>query len=198
MKCQIPELKDKVFDCTGFKQAEDYKKAKEALESYLTSHCKHGTDIRQTIEKMGKIKIPVPKPEKDAEGATPKDIARNKRITEKRVDAHVQRESALEENLALAHNIAWDMCTDELKAKVKSVNDYEDKMRDAMDVILLLKEIRKIMYNYQDKRYVQHNMLMTWKKFYDLKQQPNELVQEYYKRFKLQVKVVESVGGSFG
>ena len=109
-----------------------------------------------------------------------------------------KRESALEENLALAYNIAWDMCTDELKAKVKSVNDYEDKIRDAMDVILLLKEIRKIMYNYQDKRYVQHSMLMTWKKFYDLKQQPNESVQEYYERFKLQVKVVESVGGSFG
>ena len=55
VKCQIPELKDKIFDCTGFKQAEEYKKAKEALESYLTSHCKHGTDIWQTIEKMAKI-----------------------------------------------------------------------------------------------------------------------------------------------
>ena len=77
---------------------------------------------------MEKIKIPVPKTEKDEDEATPEDIARNKRITEKRVDAHVQRESALEENLALAYNIAWDMCTDELKSKVKSVNDYEDKI----------------------------------------------------------------------
>ena len=54
------------------------------------------------------------------------------------------------------------------------------------------------MYNYQEKRYVHHNMMMTWKKFYDLKQLPNETVQEYYEKFKLQVKVVESVGGSFG
>ena len=67
-----------------------------------------------------------------------------------------------------------------------------------MKVILLLQEIRKTMCNFQDKRYVQHNMLMMWKKCYDLKQQPNELVQEHCKRFKLQVKVVESVRGSFG
>ena len=135
VKCQIPELKDKVFDCTGFRQAEDYKKAKEALESYLMSHCKYGTDIRQTIEKMEKVTIPVPKTEKDADKAMAEDKVRNKRITEKCVDAFVQHESALEENLALAYNIAWDMCTDELKAKVKLVNDYEDKIQDTMDAI---------------------------------------------------------------
>ena len=41
-------------------------------------------------------------------------------------------------------------------------------------------------------------MMMMWKKFYDLKQQPNETAQEHYKQFKSQVKVVESVGGTFG
>ena len=51
VKCQFPELKDKAFDCAGFKQAEECKKAKEALESWLTSHCKNGTNIWQTLEK---------------------------------------------------------------------------------------------------------------------------------------------------
>ena len=100
--------------------------------------------------------------------------------------------------MELAYNITWDMCTDEMKAKLKAVNNFVADIKENMDVLLLLKEIRKIMYNFQDKRYVQHNMLMTWNKFYGLKQQPNETVQEYYDRFKLQVKVVESVGGSFG
>ena len=39
---------------------------------------------------------------------------------------------------------------------------------------------------------------MMWKKFYDLKQQTEGSLQDYYKRFKLQVKVVESVVGTFG
>ena len=33
---------------------------------------------------------------------------------------------------------------------------------------------------------------------WNLKQQLNKSVQEHYERFQLQVKVVESVGGSFG
>ena len=198
VKCQIPELKDKVFDCTGYRQAEEYKKSKEALESYLTSQCKHGTDIRQTLEKMVKFKVPAPIIKEDEQKDTDPQKAMNKRINEKRVDAYVQRENALEENIALAYNIAWDMCTDEMQAKLKAVTDFQGKICDPMDVIALLEAIRKIIYNFQDKRYVQHNMLMTWKKFYDLKQQPHESVQEHYERFKLQVKVVESVGGSFG
>ena len=67
-----------------------------------------------------------------------------------------------------------------------------------MNVIKVFQEIRKIMYNFQEKRYTQHNILMTWRKFYDLKELVNESVQEYYKRFKFQVKVVKSVGGTFG
>ena len=54
------------------------------------------------------------------------------------------------------------------------------------------------MFNFQEKRYTQHNILMTWRNFYDLKQLVNESVQEYYERFKLQVKVFESLGGTFG
>ena len=41
-------------------------------------------------------------------------------------------------------------------------------------------------------------MYMAWRKFYEMRQKPDETVQEWYDRFQLQVKVVESVGGSFG
>ena len=61
VKCQIAELKGMVFDSSGYKMAEDYKDAKEALESYVTSKCKHQTDISNTIEKMKIFEIPDPK-----------------------------------------------------------------------------------------------------------------------------------------
>ena len=41
VKCTIVELKDRYFDCTGYRQAEEYKKSKEALESYVSFHCKY-------------------------------------------------------------------------------------------------------------------------------------------------------------
>ena len=198
VKCSIPELKDMVFDCNGFKQAEEYKKAKEALETYVTSNWSHGTDIRQCLEKLEVISITVPDAIQEPAGTSDAQKAINKRINEKRIDAFVQRENALEENIGRAYKIVWDMCTDEMHAKLKAIQGFEANISDKMDVITLLEQIRKIMYNYQEKRYVHHNMLMTWRKFYELKQLPHESVQEYYERFKLQVKVLESVGGSLG
>ena len=121
-----------------------------------------------------------------------------KRINKRQIDEYVKRENALKENLRQAFLIAWDMCTEEMKAKLKGVKDFQDKISNAMDVMKLFEEIRTIMYNFQEKTYAQHYILLTWKKFYDLKQQTEESVQDYYKRFKLQVKVVESVGGTFG
>ena len=198
VKCNIPELKDRIFDCSGYKQAEDYKRSKEALESYVSFHCKYGTDVRISIENLDVFKIPVPSME-PINDTQPDEIKQmNKRINDKRVDEYVLREYTLESNLRQAYSIAWDMCTEELQAKLIGIKDFKVNIGDPLDVIKLFQEIWKFMFNFQEKRYTQHNVLMTWKKFYEMKQQPEESVQEYYERFKLQVKVVESVGGSFG
>ena len=98
----------------------------------------------------------------------------------------------------MTYKIVWDMCSDEMHAKLKEIINFNTEIADKMDVLKLLEEIRKIMYNYQDQRYGQHNVLMAWNKFYDLKQQPHESVLAYYERFKLQVKVLESVGANIG
>ena len=41
----------------------------------------------------------------------------------------------------MVYTIAWDMCTDELKAKLKAINDFETNIHDALNVLELLKEI---------------------------------------------------------
>ena len=60
VKCQITELKGFAFNCTGYRQAEEFKEAKEALESYLSSQCKYGTDIRITVANLQKFDVPDP------------------------------------------------------------------------------------------------------------------------------------------
>ena len=87
------------------------------------------------------------------------------------------RQDTLEENMKKTYTIVWDMCSDELQAKLKAVTDFKAEVIDEMNVLKLLEEIRKIMFNFQDKRYVYHNIYMTWKWFYDIKQLPNETVQ---------------------
>ena len=118
VKCNIPELKDKIFDCSGYKQAEEYKKSKEALESYLSFHCKYGSDVRLSLENMSVFVVPEPITKKDNADDTDAKKLMNKRINEKRVDEYVLRECTLESNLREAYSIAWDMCTEELQAKL--------------------------------------------------------------------------------
>ena len=162
MKCNIPELKDKVFDCTGYKQAEEYKKSKEALESYLLFHCKYGSDVRLSLENMSVFVVPEPITKKDKTDNNDAKKLMNKRINEKRIDEYVQRECILKSNLREAYSIAWDMCTEELQSKLIGLKDFKTKISDPLDVIKLFKEIWKIMYNFQEKRYTQQNVLMTW------------------------------------
>ena len=110
----------------------------------------------------------------------------------------VAQGNTLEENMNMVYTIVWDMCSSEMHAKLKEGNNFDRNIAQKIDPLKLLDEVRKIMYNFQEKRYTPHHILMTWLKFFDLKQQPNKTVLEYYERFKLHTKVVESVGGSFG
>ena len=50
--CAIDELKGHIFDCTGYRQAEDYKSAKIALENYISKECTNGTDARISISEL--------------------------------------------------------------------------------------------------------------------------------------------------
>ena len=168
-----------MFDSTGYKQAEDYKDAKEALESYVSSNCKYRMDIRLTLEKMVKFVVPEPAMMEEETGVTGVHKARKCRINEKRIDAFVQQENMLEENMMMVYTIVWDMCSEEMHAKLKEVNNFTRNIAEKMDPLKLLDEIRKVMYNFQEKRYTPHNILMTWIKFFELRQQPDELVLEY-------------------
>ena len=89
VKCQITELKNKVFDCTGYKQAEDYKEAKEAVESYVLSHCKNGMDIRLTLEQMKMFEVPEPIMMAETKDDSDVTKAKKKRFIQKHVDAFV-------------------------------------------------------------------------------------------------------------
>ncbi len=107
-------------------------------------------------------------------------------MQEKRIDEYIKRENALEENIRKTYQIVWDMCTDAMKAKLKAVSGFE-AMEKELKVLDLLEEMRKITYNFEERRYTQHNMFMAWKKFYDMKQEPEETDQEWYDRFNRQI-----------
>ena len=58
VKCTIPELSSFIFDCSSFKQAEEYKKSKEALESCATTYGKYRSDLKISLGEMKAFTIP--------------------------------------------------------------------------------------------------------------------------------------------
>ena len=70
---------------------------------------------------MEKITIAEPedKEEKDLTSIT------NKRLHHKQVDAYFERVETLEENLKKAFTIVWDMCSEDLRGKIKAVDKYD-------------------------------------------------------------------------
>ena len=114
---QIVELKGYVFDCTGYRQAEDYRKAKLAVESYVLMEFQHGPDIRHTIKEMTKFQIP----EVDREGKTDDQIKANYVLWErikKRVNDGENRQNVLDKNMKKTYMVMWDMCTKDIQTQL--------------------------------------------------------------------------------
>ena len=62
--------------------------------------------------------------------------------------AFVARENQLDKNMDTAYTVVLDMCTEELQAKIKAVTTFKTEIKDKLDVIKLLEEIRNNMYNF--------------------------------------------------
>ena len=159
----------------------------------MGSDSKHGSDVKVSLENMEKVVIKEVVEKEKSELKTETAL----RLHHREVDAYFEKVSTLDDNLNKAYTIVWDMCSEDLRGKIKAVSEFS-KISTDMDVIKLLEEIRKIVYNFQAKRYTPHNMFIALKKFVEIRQIHDETVQEWYEIFKLQVKVFESVGGSIG
>ena len=153
---QIKELHGYFFDCTGYKQAEEYKRTKEAIQSYVTTTFTMGTDVQKSIDEMKEVVIP----SYDKKRFTNESLKDNYILQEEFkiiMKEHHSKTTTLKENLRTTYRIVWDLCTDALKENLKGLDEF-DKREQSRDVIWLLEEIRKMMYNFQDKRYLEHNI----------------------------------------
>ena len=120
----------------------------------------HGTDVRVTLEKGQKMTWTVP----DKKSTNELNDFLTKRMYQNKTDEYMDRVKTLDKNLRTVYEIVWDMCTDAMHTKLRGVEGFSDMEKD-LDALKLLKEIKKIVYNFEEKRYKQHNMYMAWRKF---------------------------------
>jgi hypothetical protein len=107
-----------------------------------------------------------------------------------RFNSFQKRETIYQNNIIKAYALFWGRCTKSMKNQIESRSDFEIKVKD--NPFELIKVIKEHSLSYQEKKY---NMLVIFdslKALVNLKQNPEESLQDYTKRFRVTREVFET------
>jgi Reverse transcriptase (RNA-dependent DNA polymerase) len=176
---ETAELEGSIFDLVGgSKQALSYTKSIEKLRWYLGIKTKGGAEIAQCIkDDLSEPKYIVP-PDL-ASDAT----ASAKRIHDKLLDKMVDRMDLFEQNRKTLYTLVWGQCAESVRARLEEMDGF-DSAEDMMDGMALLRLLRSVMQNYQDKKYgvmAREEAKGMYRKFHQL---PGQSPRDYHDAFK--------------
>ena len=114
-------------------------------------------------------------------------------IWEKKVSAYCTRTDYLDSNLKTTYADIWGQCSEAMKAKLTSLNDFETKSHKS-DCVWILKEIKGITYCFEGQRYICLFLDKARTTFYAYTPGANDSVSSYLKHFRFLVKVLEHCG----
>src|SRR5210317_518172 len=144
---QIDELGNNFFDVGS---SDQFERTTRTLADYVGK--KYGGSMRYVIEnhKKKNIKYPADLPDNATRTETP--------IYEEEIKRVVIKKNDNDEKLEKIYSIIWGQCTASMKAKLKTLSDYEE-IKEDLDTIRLLINIKKKCYNSQDKN--MHHQLFS-------------------------------------
>jgi len=108
-------------------------------------------------------------------------------IWEKKVSAYCTRTDYLDSNLKTAYAVIWGLCSEAMKAKLTSLDDFETK-----------KEIRGITYRFEGQRYIYLSLDNARITYYAHTLGAKDLISCYPEHFRSLVEVLEHYGGAIG
>lgn len=91
---------------------------------------------------------------------------------------YVKRNRTLSSNLAALHAVIWGQCSEAMKAKIKSHDDYKSKS-DAYNCLWMLKHIKAVTLQFDKKQNDFISLLDARTSFLTCKQGPNQSADDY-------------------
>jgi len=137
-----------VFQC--FNERDDKKqfaKTVESLGEYIAKNLKFPGNLAPLTRDLTLPFIPRPQHLDDDE-RDPLTIA----IWKKNVDSYCVRVDYLESNLKTVFAVIYGQCSELMKAKLKSLDNFEEK-EHACDCVWILKAIKVITYQFEGQRF---------------------------------------------
>ena len=142
-------LEGHIFECSTRQQADVYNDTIKEIIGYAGRELKHSVDICFMLDELQEKVIP------DATELTEEEQKNHmkKYMKEQEFNQLIKRRTELQNNIQNMYNIVWGQCTDVLKAKLEGIANYNN-MKTNMDVVALIKAIKKIVFKFEDQRYV--------------------------------------------
>ena len=192
-KGNTEEMNGHVFQC--FNECEDKKhfsKTVEALGEYIAKKLKYPGDMVSLTKDFVKPEIPKP---------TELEVSETNRLViaiwEKKVSAYCTRTDYLDSNLKTAYAVIWGQCSEAMKAKLSSLDDFEAKSHES-DCVWILKEIKGITYRFEGQRYIYLSLDDASTSYYAYTQGAKDSISSYLEHFRSLVEVLEHYGGAIG
>ena len=106
-------LKDMIFDCLDYKQADGYVNTVKCIGEYVGAEYQHGGDIRASIvnEKLFEVPHPGAPTTQDPNSPTADELV-DMKIFDKEIDAYIKRKGILADNVQKAYSLMIGQCTD--------------------------------------------------------------------------------------
>ena len=120
-----------------------------------------------------------------------------KHTWEKESDEYVKRSGIYKSNTKKLYSVVWDQCSPVLQARMESLPNYNTMHQDN-DSITLLKEIRVFVFEFENQAYIHNSMMETKKALARIRQQEYESNNDYRKRFKERLEMLDHYRGAFG
>jgi len=192
-KGNTEEMNGHVFQF--FNKCEDKKhfsKTVEALGEHIAKKLKYPGDMVSLTKDFVKPEIPIPT-ELEASETNRLVIA----IWEKKVSAYCTRTDYLNSNLKTAYGVIWGQCSEAMKAKLSSLDDFEAKSHES-DCVWILKENKGIAYCFEGQRYIYLSFNNARTSYYAYTQGAEDSISSYLEHFRSLVEILEHYGGAIG
>ena len=115
------------------------------------------------------------------------------------MSAYCTRTDYLDSNLKTVYAVIWGQCSEAVKAKVTSLDDFETKSHKCDCVcVWILKEIEGITYCFEGQRYIYLSLDDARTTYYTYTRGAEDSISSYLEHFRSLVEVLEHYGGAIG
>ena len=188
MKTELDEdLKSQVYAfAKSGGQADGYAKTTKAIGEYVGKL--YGHEMSVMVLQLTETNIAAPVLADKADRS-------QELIWGKEYDLYLKKKDRYDTEKAKVFALILGQCDLPVKNRVESLANFETVVEDR-DVVTLLKMIKEAVFGSNDKKYPPRQAAKAWMQLMGVKQQPEESLVAYYKRFISLVERVELTYGS--